>query len=95
MNGVMKPDGTVIPLDRGEFTVGELQDMVGGFIDVERIGDGYVVHDPEASYKGRCFNPKATSMVLEHLRDTDPENADSWDGMISGDAVICEKIKVD
>lgn len=92
---LLKPNGTRIPLDGETFTVDQLQSLVGGYIGIEAIRDGFVVYDDDAAYKCRYLNVEATKMVLEYKRSIDAKEAEEWGGFISGDAVICEKIKVD
>ena len=92
---LLKPEGSRIPLEGKFFTVDELQDLVGGYIGVEEIGEGFVVFDEDAAYKCKYLNVEATNMVLRYKRSIDSRKAEEWGAFISGDAVVCESIKVD
>lgn len=94
MSYLLKPNGIKVPLDGDEFSVDELQDLVDGYIGVESVEDGFVVFDEDAAYKCRYLNIEATKMVLEYKRSINAKEAEEWGGFISGDAVVCKRIKV-
>ena len=51
--------------------------------------------DEDAAYKCKYLNVEATNMVLRYKRSIDSRKAEEWGAFISGDAVVCESIKVD
>ena len=74
------------PKDGVAFSVTELQDMVQGYIAVEEYEEGYMVFDVDGN-EGKLYNKKATEL----LREYNPE----WKGFVAGNAVVCEKVRVD
>lgn len=92
---LLKVDGTRIPLDGEAFSVDELQTLVDGYIGVEQVAEGFVVFDDDGAYKCKYLNVEATKMVLEFKRSVDAKDAEEWGGFVSGDAVVCKKIKVE
>ena len=68
---------------------------VDGYIAVEKVKDGFLVYDDDGAFKCKVFNIEATKMVLDYKRSVDSKTADEWTGFVSGDAVLCEKVKVE
>ena len=76
-----------VPKRGAAFTVTELQDMVGGYIEVMDVNGGVLVYDSDGAIKEKLYNEKATKLIL----DSKPE----WDDFVAGNAVFCKKIIVD
>ena len=76
-----------VPKIGAAFTVTELQDMVGGYIEVMDVNGGVLVYDSDGAIKEKLYNEKATKLIL----DSNPE----WDDFVAGNAVFCKKIIVD
>ena len=84
---LIKTDGTVVPIEPRngtDFTWDELFCYVGGFIEIVRIGGGYMVVDDAGKLKCKPVNDVATLICLRHgFLDT-----------IVGDAVYCDTDKI-
>ena len=64
MRGLRKnPDGYEEPLPDKTFTVSELQDMVGGFIEITDTPDGVLVYDVDGTAKDKLYNKRAAETV--------------------------------
>lgn len=91
MNYLITPRGekqAAAPKDGVAFTVTELQDMVGGYITLEELGDGQlVVYDVNGAYDDKLYNETATELI----RDSNPK----WEGFVAGNAVVCNRVRVD
>ena len=75
----------VTPKDGVAFSVQELQDYVGGYIDVLSIGEGYLVFDVDGPSKDKLYNKVATELAYKY-------HPKEFQGFISGKAVVCRKI---
>ena len=66
-------------------TLKEMQDLVGGYIQVLPSKDGKadIVFDEEGKFKDKPINIKATEIWLG-------ENTSGWYDVIVGDAIICK-----
>ena len=90
MSYLITPRGekqAALPKDRVAFSVTELQDMVQGYIEVKEIRDGLLVYDVDGVLNDKLYNKTATEL----LRDYD----ESFEGFVAGNAVVCERIRVD
>lgn len=74
------------PKDGVAFSVTELQDMVDGYITIEDIGDLKVVYDVDGDLKGKLYNKTATELIRSYS---------DFVGFVSGNAVICRRVRVD
>lgn len=74
----------VVPKNGAAFSIQELQDYVDGYIDVLPIEGGYLVFDVDGPAKDKLYNKAATELAYKHNPD--------WEGFISGNAVVCERI---
>lgn len=89
---VIYPNGDecpVYPKDAdGLFSVAELQDIVGGYIGIEDVGNNVcVVFDDEGDLQDRSYNRRATELI----RSVNPE----WRRIVAGPVVVCRSgIKV-
>ncbi|MFL5659890.1 MAG: DUF3846 domain-containing protein [Ktedonobacteraceae bacterium] len=85
---VLKADGawfTVEPADGKEYTLREVQEIVGGYIEVLRFTEyHWLVLDEEGKLKNLPYNPIATLMchILECIDKND------W---IVGDVLVCQR----
>ena len=89
-NYLITPRGEIqeaAPKRGAAFTVTELQDMVGGYIEVIDVNGGVVVYDSDGAQKEKLYNEKATKLILDSNQE--------WDGFVAGNAVFCHKIVVD
>lgn len=87
----LTPDGIrneVVPYPRDgkaspeTFTLRELQDLVGGYIEVIYLTDEVVmIVDEDGKMKGEYVNPEATKMFIKCKEVTD---------FIVGTVVVCE-----
>lgn len=59
----INPDGHEEPLPDKTFTVSELQDMVGGFIEITDTPDGVLVYDVDGAVKDKLYNKSATGLI--------------------------------
>lgn len=96
MNYLITPRGErqeAAPKDGVAFTVTELQDMVGGWIDIKEIGDNHlVVFDVDGARKDKLYNKTATELIRKAWVSEDGE---PWNSFVAGNAVICTQIRVD
>lgn len=79
-----KNDGTileVVPSNGIDFQLKELQEMVGGYIEIVSAGKGKImVIDDEGKLKGKPVNDAATMIFMQ---------AGGYD-IIAGDALVCD-----
>ena len=79
-----KADGTIIevvPSNGTDFQLKELQEMVGGYIEIVSAGKGKImVIDDEGKLKGKPVNDAATMIFMQ---------AGYYD-IIAGDAPVCD-----
>lgn len=90
INYLLTPRGerqAAAPKDGVAFTVTELQDMVGGYIDIMELNDGMVVFDVDGALNDKLYNKAATDLI----RYSNPE----WNGYVAGNAVVCSRVRVD
>jgi hypothetical protein len=70
---IYKPDGTeteVTPKDKS-FTLDELKEIVGGWIEVVALKGSYMVVNEEGKLMGLPFNLRATTIARQHLNNGD------------------------
>lgn len=72
----------VAPMNDEDFTLGELQDFVSGYIEVLDLGDQYMVLNEEGKLIGLPVNDKATEMLKGTAYEGDT---------IVGDVLVCGK----
>jgi hypothetical protein len=81
-----KTDGTsqpIKPQDGRKFGLAELQQMVGGYIEVIYLSEGrLMVLNEEGKLRGLPVNAKATAVALPFLGEGD---------FIVGDALVCDE----
>ena len=73
MARLYKTDGTneeVSPADGKTFKLRELQDLVGGYIELVQLGDAVLIVNEDEKIKGLPFNREAT-FVLQVMRFTE------------------------
>lgn len=91
MNRLITPRGEIqeaAPRDGVAFSVTELQDLVGGYIDIKEIDDEeMVVYDVDGARNDKLYNKAATELILS----SDPK----WNGFVAGNAVVCSRVRVD
>jgi hypothetical protein len=71
MANLYKPDGTVEiihPHNRTHWTTKELQDLVGGYIEVLPSIKPKIIVNEEGLLKGLPYNERATNLYLQLLR---------------------------
>lgn len=87
MAQLLRSDGTfeyVKPLDGTEFTLEELQKLVGGYIEIKKLHSGqFLVIDEEGKIKDKPVNLNASKLF----------NALPYDYIV-GDAVLCSSAEV-
>lgn len=86
---IYRADGTterVIPANRREFTLAELQRAVGGFIELVRMakgnGHGTMLINEEGKLKGLPHNEAASTLLSPHYCDH-----------VVGDAIVIRQEK--
>lgn len=82
----IKTDGTnvsVLPENGTDFTLEELQKMVGGYIEIISLGKVDMVVNEEGRIKGLSLNPTAT-LIAKRLLGCSV-------APIMGDVVICKR----
>jgi hypothetical protein len=85
---ICKSDGEVIkisPKNGRDFSLKELKEIVGGYIEIINLGDDYMVVNEVGKLIGLPFNPKATRIYQHFTR---------IDDYIVGDVLICEKNQI-
>lgn len=85
---ILKADGTIVdyPPAGKQYTLEELQQAVGGYIEIVHVGRSHLmVVNEEGKLTGLPFNPLATE-----LYGADP----SWDHIV-GDALVCRDGDID
>ena len=84
MAQIIKSSGEVIetkPNNGTDFSLEELQAIVGGYIEVVGLRDGrLIVCDEEGKLKGKEHNQKATEIYQA--------NVPNWDHLV-GDVLLC------
>lgn len=79
-----KNDGTileVVPSNGTDFQIKELQEMVGGYIEIVSAGKGKImVIDDEGKLKGKPINEAATMIFMQA----------GFHDAIVGDALVCD-----
>ena len=94
MSYLITPRGEIqkaAPKDGVAFTVTELQDMVGGWIDLKEIGEELIVFDVDGMFKDKLYNKTATELIRRYHQDDE----EPWNGYVAGNAVVCTKVRVD
>lgn len=90
MANLIKVDGsiaTVKPKNGTDFKLSELQELVGGYIQVISVNDDMLlVIDEEGKLKNSPFNPLATNIAKGFVRDDD---------FIVGNALHCKSSEVE
>lgn len=85
MAQVIKSSGEVIetqPANGTDFSLEELQTIVGGYIEVVSLRDGrLIVCDEQGKLKGKEHNQKATLIYQT--------NVPNWDHLV-GDVLLCD-----
>ena len=71
------------PKNGSAYTVDEMQDIVGGYIDIADVGSGIRVFDIDGMEKGKIFNSKATAMLKQHDEDSTT--------LIAGNVLFCTR----
>jgi hypothetical protein len=70
MATIYRVDGTlepVTPATGGEFTLDEVQNIVGGYVELVRLTKGFFLVDEDGRYKGLPLNLQATALAtLSH-----------------------------
>lgn len=83
---LLRPDGSrepLVPRSGRHFDLREMQEAVGGFVEVLYLPDGRaMVMDEEAKSKGSAVNPMATLLASELLAPSDA---------IKGTVVLCSQ----
>jgi len=85
MATIYKTNGTEVeiqPQNGKDFTLQEMQDIVGGYIEILPIGDYLMVINEEGKLNGLGINKKATDIFLSYYLY-------SFD-IIVGDVLVCE-----
>lgn len=89
MAQIIKTTGEIVditPKNGTDFTLEEMQSIVGGWIEIQNLNNGRkMVVDEEGKLKGYDFNLKATIIYREEVSPYD---------CIVGDALICERGEV-
>ena len=70
MATIYRVDGTienVTPATGGEFTLDEVQKIVGGYVELVRLDEGFFLVDEDGRYKGLPINPQATALAAQSL----------------------------
>ena len=83
-NRIIYPNGDEYPIftkEDGVFTVTQLQDIVGGYIGIEDIGECCLVYNDEGDLDDKPYNRKATELAREYNNE--------FRRIISGPAVVC------
>ena len=76
----------VEPRNGRDFSLGELQGYVGGYIEIVQLNDGrYMVVNENGLSEGLPLNPLATAILQETTGD---------DNFIVGNALICDPEQV-
>ena len=75
----------VSPANTESFTLRELQDIVGGFIEFIQFPDYVMIINEEGKVDNLQENVKATQMYQEKVPN----------GVIVGDVVVCDKSLID
>jgi hypothetical protein len=81
---LIKADGTtaeVRPADGESFTLVEMQEFVGGYIEIFAVGEGEMVVNEEGKLLGLPFNREATRLAGPYLFAHDPG--------VFGDVLVC------
>ena len=90
MAQVIKSSGEVIetkPANGTDFSLEELQTIVGGYIEVVSLRDGrLIVCDEEGKPKGKDRNNKATDIFQAAMPTND---------FLVGDVLICKEDQID
>lgn len=84
----IKADGEtqeVYPQKGKHFSLEELQGFVGGYIEIIRIGDRFMVVNEEGKLNGLETNGKATMLFVKHYGQTD---------MVVGNVLIAESTEI-
>lgn len=89
MGKIYKTDGTITatePKNGTDYSLEELQSIVGGFIEVLYLNDDEImVLNEEGKILGLDLNDNATELISE---------AGMWDDFIVGDVLVCKNEEV-
>ena len=89
MGKIYKTDGTTIavePKNGTDYSLEELQEIVGGYIEVLPLNDDEImVLNEEGKILGLDLNDNATELISE---------AGMWDDFIVGDVLVCKNDEV-
>lgn len=89
MGKIYKTDGTIIavePKNGTDYSLEELQEIVGGYIEVLPLNDDEImVLNEEGKILGLDLNDNATALISE---------AGMWDDFIVGDVLVCKNDEV-
>ena len=88
MAQIIKADGTiqeVQPKNGNDFKLAEMNEIVGGYIEIINAKDGrIIIIDEEGKLKNKPFNEEATKLYIHGLQDP-----------IVGDVLVCNQEEVD
>lgn len=85
---IYKTNGDIIetsPKNGNDFSLKELKEIVGGYIEIVDLDDAYMVINEEGKLLNLPFNIKATRIYQHFTR---------IDDYIVGDVLICEKFQI-
>lgn len=91
MARLIKPNGEhcrIMPANGQTFTLEELQEAVGGYIEMITVGEAYFVLNEEGKLNKLPLNNVATAMALAY-------DAIWEDDFIGGNVLICRKDELD
>lgn len=82
-NGIIKE---INPNNGTDFTLGELQTIVGGYVEIVTLpNDQLMVVDEEGKIKQKKINVRATQLIAATIHNGD---------IIVGDALVCDSSQI-
>ena len=69
MATIYRVDGTLetVTPAAGEFTLDEVQSIVGGYVELVQLAEGFLLVDEDGRYKGLPLNLQATALAILSL----------------------------
>lgn len=89
-NYILYPNGSKCPIfpkeKDGMFTVTQLQDVVGGYIGVQDMGEQCLVYNDEGDLDDRPYNEEATALIRGFNEE--------FRRIVSGPVVVCRRGRI-